>query len=69
MASENEHPLTKRRRELELRLVDVSARCGVSVGLLSQMEHKYVPKKSTRRRVADALSTDLDTLWPEEDNS
>jgi predicted transcriptional regulator len=62
-----DHPLRKRRRALNLRLVDVAQRAGVSTPLISMMEGGYEPsKRSTLERVARAVESTVDDIWPQE---
>jgi len=62
-----DHPLRKRREELELRLVDVAERAGVSTPLISMIEGGYTPgKRSTLERVAAAVESTVKDIWPEE---
>lgn len=64
----DDHPLRKRRDELELRLVDVAERAGVSIGLLSMLEGGYTPNRNsaTLERVAAAVASSVERLWPEQ---
>lgn len=53
------------RLDLELRLVDVAERAGVSVGYLSMCESGYIPKAAVRERIAKALGCEAAGIWPE----
>lgn len=48
------------------RLEDLAAAIGRSASMLSNVEHGFVPKPDTRRKIAEALDTTVEALWPDE---
>lgn len=65
-----DHPLRKRRRELDLRLIDVAQRAGVSTPLISMMEGGYEPsKRATLERVARAVESTVHDIWPQKETT
>jgi lambda repressor-like predicted transcriptional regulator len=48
------------------RLEDLAVASGRSVGLLSMVEHGYVPHTRSRLRIADAVESTPRELWPDE---
>ena len=53
------------RQQQGLRLVDLAEKANVAVGYLSMIENGYRPKLKVRERVAKALGSTVDELWPE----
>jgi transcriptional regulator with XRE-family HTH domain len=48
------------------RLEELAAATGRASGMLSMIEHGYLPKAATRQKIADALLTTPQELWPDE---
>lgn len=48
------------------RLEDLAAAINKSASMLSNVEHGFVPKPDTQRKIAEALQTTVEELWPEE---
>lgn len=48
------------------RLEDLAAAIGKSASLISNIEHGYFPKPGTCRKIAEALGTTVEQLWPTE---
>lgn len=48
------------------RLEDLAAAIGKSASMVSNVEHGFVPKPATRQKIADALGTTVQALWPDE---
>lgn len=55
-----------RREELGLLLVELAQKIGRSPAMLSMVEGGYVCKRGTQIKIAAALSTTPEALWPEE---
>jgi transcriptional regulator with XRE-family HTH domain len=55
-----------RRKELGLHLKVVASRARCSAALLSMIEGGYRPKEPTMEKIAEALETTPQTLWPDE---
>lgn len=51
------------------RLEDLAAAIGKSASMVSNVEHGFVPKPGTRQKIADALNTTVQALWPDEASS
>lgn len=66
MSSADEHPVRIARNARTWDLKDLAEHCGRSMSLLSMIEHGYVPRPATRHRIADALETTVELLWPDE---
>lgn len=60
------NPVRRRREQLGMLLVELAEKTGRSPGLISHIEGGYVPKLATMLKIADALRTTPDALWPEE---
>lgn len=63
-----ERPVSKvraRRHEKGLLLVELAKAAKVAVGYLSMIENGYLPKREIRKRLAAALDTTVEELWPE----
>lgn len=48
------------------RLEDLAEAIGKSISMLSNVEHGFIPKPDTRVKIARALDTTVEALWPEE---
>lgn len=48
------------------RLEDLAEAIGKSISLCSNIEHGYLPKPATREKLAKALDTTVEELWPDE---
>lgn len=48
------------------RLEDLAKAIGKSASMLSNVERGYLPKPATRQKIAEALDTTVQALWPEE---
>ena len=46
-------------------MVDVADQAGISVSLISMIEHGYVPAKASREKLATALGVEPGVFWPE----
>lgn len=55
-----------RREEQGMLLTELAARIERSAAMLSGVEGGFVPKRPTQTKIAAALSTTPETLWPEE---
>lgn len=60
------HPLRLAREAKGLRLEDLAALIGKSASMLSNTERGFIPKPSTRQKIAAALDTTVQALWPSE---
>lgn len=59
------HPIRRRRQELGLSPTDLAYRVRISVSHLYNLEkQENCPSLDLARRIADALGTTLDVLWP-----
>jgi DNA-binding XRE family transcriptional regulator len=56
------------RESAGLRMMELTARCGVSASTLSAIEnYDYKPRHNTKRRIADALGVEQDAIWPSQE--
>jgi len=60
------HPVHRARERKGWRLEDLARAIGRSASMLSNVEHGFVPKPETREKIANALDTTVDALWPDE---
>ena len=60
------NPLRMRREELGMLLTELAAKIERSAAMVSMCEGGYVPKRGTQVKLAAALSTTPEALWPEE---
>lgn len=60
------HPVRRAREAKGLRLEDLAKLVGKSASMLSNVEHFFLPKHATRVKIADALGTTPEALWPDE---
>jgi transcriptional regulator with XRE-family HTH domain len=58
-------PVKEARTALGLRLIDVADQAGMSVSLISMIEHGYVPAKPRREQLSEVLGQAPEVLWPE----
>jgi predicted transcriptional regulator len=56
----------KRREELGMLLIDLAAKIDRSAAFVSTIEGGFVPKLPAMLKIADALDTTPDVLWPDE---
>ena len=61
-----DHPVHKARKAKGLRLEDLAKLIGKSASMLSNVEHGMVPKPMSREKIAAALDTTVEELWPDE---
>jgi len=54
----------ERREALGLTQMDVAVRAGVSIATVVRLEGGDVPRLDTAQKVAAALGTNVDQLWP-----
>lgn len=64
--SPDEHPVRIARKAKGWRLEDLGAAAGCSKPLLSNVEHSFVPQLPTMEKIARALETTPEQLWPAE---
>ena len=55
-----------RREEMGILLKELADQIGRSAALVSMCEGGFVPKRATQVKIAAALSTTPEALWPEE---
>jgi len=60
------NPVRQRREELQMRLVDLARESNCHAAMISMTEGGYVPGVESRARIADALDTTAQSLWPQE---
>lgn len=60
------NPVRLRREELGLLLVELAHAIGRSPAMLSMVEGGYCPKRTSQVKIAAALATTPEALWPEE---
>ena len=58
-------PVKEARTALGLRLKDVADQTGMSMSLISMIEHGYIPQEPRRKQLAGVLGKTPETLWPE----
>lgn len=59
-----ENKVKDRRKELGMTLEQLSQESGVPVSTLSDVERGIEPKVKTAQRIAHALGSSVDDLWP-----
>jgi transcriptional regulator with XRE-family HTH domain len=64
--SPDDHPVRIARKAKDWRLEDLGAAAGCSKPLLSNIEHGFVPQQPTMEKVAHALDSTPQELWPAE---
>lgn len=62
----DQSPVRRLREDRGLLLIELAQQSRCSAPSISMIEHGYVPKLPTMCRIADALGTTADQLWPEE---
>ena len=60
------NPMRLRREELGMLLIELARKVERSPAFISSVEHGFVPKMHSRDKLAAALSTTPEALWPEE---
>ncbi len=60
------NPIRVRREEQGMLLIELAQRIGRSAAMLSMVEGGYCPKRATQVKIAAALSTTPEALWPGE---
>jgi transcriptional regulator with XRE-family HTH domain len=62
----DDHPVHVARKEKGWRLEDLGSRTGCSKPMLSNVERGYIPPARSRLKIAKALETTPEQLWPDE---
>lgn len=60
--------LKQARKALNLRLVDVAAKAGCAVSLVSMAEHGYRPGPNAQNAIAAAVNASSGSFWPTMDS-
>lgn len=62
----DENPVRLRREKLDMLLTELAGQIGRSAAFLSMVEGGYVPKRPSQVKIAAALNTTPEALWPRE---
>lgn len=60
------NPVRLRREEKGMLLIELAEKAEVHAAMLSMTEGGFCPQSDSRARIAEALETTPDQLWPEE---
>lgn len=60
------NPVRRRREEQGMLLIELARRVDRSAALISMCEGGFVPKRGTQVKLAAALNTTPEALWPDE---
>lgn len=60
------NPVRALRERKQLKLGDLAKLVKISAGLMSMIEGGFTPKRPTQQKIAAALDTSVEKLWPDE---